>query len=152
MEHVLVPCPAEHVEELRIGMVRLAMGMSGWTRSTAEAFLASLEGDDRLLVLAVAKAAAEYDRISYEAVARFLGTDVGSVLTRVTTINARCQAQGWPMPLMTDAIAVGGADGRIEASAVLTMVRPVALSLMGRSELTDPDDRPAPQVVDTVDW
>jgi hypothetical protein len=139
MGHVMVPCPEEHIEELRVELLRLTLGLGGWSNETAEALLDSLEGDDERLVLAVARAAAEYDRLPYEAAAAHLNTDVGSVLQRMTQINVRCARAGWPMPLLTDT-DFGDPQGPGEPRAVLTMIRLVALKLLRRGDLGDPDD------------
>jgi hypothetical protein len=146
----MVPCPEGHVDELLSELMRLTFGMSGWTVERATSFLAEIEGDDRRLVLAVARSAAEHQSLSYRAAAQHLETDVGSVFERVMSVNARCDSQGWPMPLISEGEDSGDDDG-VKSRPVLRMTRPFALTLLGRSDQGDPAEDGPDRWVDVTD-
>lgn len=137
MSHVLVPCPEEYVTELTAGLMRLAMGASGWDDGSIASFVSGLDEPEKQLVQAVATAAVNEDRVRYRSVATLLGVDVGAILDLVTDVNDRCRRQGFPMPLITDTRLIPGDEGVQVPTPVLAIVRPVAERILAYSSSRD---------------
>lgn len=142
--HVMVPCPEEHVPEFTIAMMRLTMGMAGWDAGAVETFVGGLQGRPRELVLLLAGAAAEHERVPYREVARLLDMDPADVLDLVTEVNEGCRRASFPMPLMTDTHVAPSPSGEPQAVPVLTLVPIVARKILAAAAAAAPDgDDPA---------
>lgn len=130
MTHVMVPCPEEHVPELKAGLMRLAFGNAGWNDERIGHFADDLAPEERELVRLVAQRTADHDHLTYREAAAHLGIDVGDVLDIVTDINDRCREANRPLPLVTDTAAVQGPDGQARPSPVLVVMPAIAARLL----------------------
>lgn len=131
----MVPVPEEHLSEVQSGLMRLSLGMAGWTAETIGVLLDGLRHlDPRIapLVREVAIASADHDRVSYRDAARTLDVEVGDVLQLVTDLNDWCRRSGVPALLITDTFTVVGDDGAPHPIPVLVTVVPVARKLVER--------------------
>ncbi len=126
---VMIPCPEEHVAELRLILMRMSMGMGNWSADSAAPFVQDLTADQAALIRLVAQRSLELDRVPYRSAAQVLDIDTSDVLDMVTDINDRCVRVGLSALVITDT-AREKHDGVERAVPVLVIVKPVAQLLL----------------------
>jgi hypothetical protein len=122
MSYVMVPCPEEFADEVRLGLLRLTLGISEDQMVGFTDHVASLEGPELDLLVAVATTSVEDQRVPFRDVAQQLEIEVGDVLELATEVNAACLRADLPGPLITETQTRTDADGEETARPVLVML------------------------------
>lgn len=122
MSYVMVPCPEELLGEVRLGLLRFALGISEEQMADFADHVANLEGPARQLLVVVATPSVDDQRVSYRDVAQQLDLQVGEVLELVSEVNAAMERAQLPGPLITETQTRTDAEGGETAMPVLVML------------------------------